>query len=320
MPRGALIAALALALAVGACSSAGDGDQHGVTVVATTNILGDVIRNVVGSDADVEVLIPTGADPHDFQPSSRQVAALVAADLVVANGLGLEEGLLDALESAERDGASIVYIAEALDPIPFSGDHDDDHDEVDHEAADHETDHDGTATLDPHVWLDPIRMTEAARLVADALSALDPSIDWAARAEDYAGRLVDSDRRIQEILSAIPAENRKLVTNHDALGYFAARYDFVVVDTVVPGGATLGEPSSDELARLVQNIRSEAVKAIFAETTEPTALAEAIAAEVGSDVAVVELFTGSLGGTGSGAESLIELLESNAERIAAALS
>lgn len=320
MPRGALIAALALALAVGACSSAGDGDQHGVTVVATTNILGDVIRNVVGSDADVEVLIPTGADPHDFQPSSRQVAALVAADLVVANGLGLEEGLLDALESAERDGASIVYIAEALDPIPFSGDHDDDHDEVDHEAADHETDHDGTATLDPHVWLDPIRMTEAARLVADALEALDPSIDWAARAEDYAGRLVDSDRRIQEILSAIPAENRKLVTNHDALGYFAARYDFVVVDTVVPGGATLGEPSSDELARLVQNIRSEAVKAIFAETTEPTALAEAIAAEVGSDVAVVELFTGSLGGTGSGAESLIELLESNAERIAAALS
>ncbi len=110
------------------------------------------------------------------------------------------------------------------------------------------------------------------------------------------------------------------MTNHDALGYFAARYDFVVVDTVVPGGATLGEPSSDELARLVQNIRSEAVKAIFAETTEPTALAEAIAAEVGSDVAVVELFTGSLGGTGSGAESLIELLESNAERIAAALS
>lgn len=319
MSRSWAIAGLLVAVTVAACSGGAGDEEPRFTVVATTNILGDVVRNVVGADGDVEVLIPTGADPHDFQPSSQQVAKLVAADLVVANGLGLEEGLLDALESAASDGAPIVYLAPDLDPLLFSGDHDHDadHEEADHEETDHDT---ASGSLDPHVWLDPVRMAEAARIVADALATLDSSIDWTARADDYASRLADSDGRIQEILSAIPPENRKLVTNHDALGYFAARYGFTVIDTVIPGGATLGEPSSDELARLVENIRNEEVRAIFAETTEPTALAEAIAAEVGSGVEVVELFTGSLGGPGSGAETLIELLESNAARIAAALA
>lgn len=301
-----------LALVASACTGEESTRAPRVTVVATTTILGDVVRNVVGPDAGVEVLIPTGADPHDFQPSSRQVAALVAADLVVANGLGLEEGLLDALRSAASDGASIVYLAEALDPLPFSGDHTDDHGDDDDMHAE--------AALDPHVWLDPIRMAEAARIVATELATIESTVNWSARAETYAAELIEADQRIQKILAVVDPDTRKLVTNHDALGYFADRYGFVVIDTVIPGGATLAEPSSDDLALLVQNIRAEGVRAIFAETTEPTSLAEAIAAEVGSGIAVVELFTGSLGGPDSGAESLTELLVSNAERIADALS
>jgi zinc/manganese transport system substrate-binding protein len=121
------------------------------------------------------------------------------------------------------------------------------------------------------------------------------------------------------ILDVVPAERRVLVTNHDALGYFADRYGFEVLGTVIPGGATLADPSSADLAELVATIQREEVPAIFAETIEPSVLAETVAAEVGDQVRVVELFTGSLGEEGSGAETLIDALIINARRIAEAL-
>jgi zinc/manganese transport system substrate-binding protein len=110
-----------------------------------------------------------------------------------------------------------------------------------------------------------------------------------------------------------------MVTNHEAFGYFAARYGFEVIGVVIPGGSTLAEPSSAELAALVEIMESESVRVIFAETSQPTALAEAVAAELGGDVDVVELFTESLGPPGSGAETLSKMLLTNAERISAAL-
>jgi zinc/manganese transport system substrate-binding protein len=122
------------------------------------------------------------------------------------------------------------------------------------------------------------------------------------------------------MLADIPASRRKLVTNHDSLGYFADRYGFEIIGAVVPGGSTLGDPSSAELAGLVEKISSAGVPAIFAETTEPTALAEAVAREVGDDVVVVELYTGSLGEQGSGADTLIGMLLTDAGRIAGALT
>ena len=183
-------------------------------------------------------------------------------------------------------------------------------------------DHEGHAHTgaDPHFWLDPLRVAKAAHLIAEQLTALDPSIDWEGRAESYASELEALDEEIRSILAPIHAEDRKLITNHDALGYFAARYGFEIVDTVIPGGATLADPSSAELAALVERIQEEGVKAIFAETIESTALAEALAAEAGSDVAVVELYTGSLGEPGSGAEDLVGMLRVNAERIAEILA
>jgi zinc/manganese transport system substrate-binding protein len=118
----------------------------------------------------------------------------------------------------------------------------------------------------------------------------------------------------------VPDERRILVTNHDSLGYFADRYGFEVVATVIPGGSTLGEPSSAELAELVALIGETGVPAIFAENVEPSTLAEAVAAEAGSGVAVVELYTDSLGEAGSGADTLIGMLLTNAERIAGAMT
>lgn len=291
--------ALLVAVAAGACNDAG-ADEAGLSVVVTTTILGDVVSNIVGEDATVEVLLPAGADPHEFQASSQQVAAIVSADLVVANGLGLEESLTDVLENAASEGANVLEIAARLDPVPFS--------------------QDPEAGLDPHVWLDPQRMADAVMLIATELTALDPGIEWSERAETYAAALEAADADIARTLAVIPAASRVLVTNHDVLGYFAARYDFEVVGTIVPGGATLADPSSDDLAELVALIDERNIPAIFAETTEPLGLAEAIAAELDRNVDVIALHTESLGESGSGAETLIGMLQTNAELIVSGLT
>lgn len=314
------------AVVLAACGSGGGGarERDTLQIVATTTILGDVVRHITDSDAEVTTLVPIGADPHDYTPSARQVAAIQDADLVVANGLGLEEGLDDVLDAAERDGARVLRLAPLLDPLPFSdpgshSGHDDENADPDEDGdpADHEDE--GHGDLDPHVWLDPVRMADGAVLIGQALAEIDAEVAWVARAETHARRLTAVDGAIAETLSVVPSNRRKLVTNHDALGYFAARYDFEVVGVVVPGGSTLAEPSSAALAELVATIRTEGVPAIFAETTEPAALAEAVAGEVDGDVAVVELYTGSLGGVDSGAATYVGMMLTNAERIAAAL-
>jgi zinc/manganese transport system substrate-binding protein len=304
-----------------------DADQPGLTIVATTSIWGDVVSQIVEDDATVEVLIPIGADAHDYQATPQQVAAILGADLVVSNGLGLEENLHAVLESAEGDGANILVLAEDLDPIQFEDEHahDDDHDhdhenhEDDHEDHDDDHGHDH-GDEDPHVWFDPLRVAQAARIIATELAAIDGSIDWESRATAYAEMLEQADVEIIELLSVVPEENRKLVTNHDAFGYFADRYGFEVIGVVVPGGSTLADPSSAQMAALVEEIRHEGVTTIFAETSQPTALAEAVAGEVGSDVSVVELFSESLGEPGSGADTLIGMLMTNASLIADALT
>jgi zinc/manganese transport system substrate-binding protein len=162
-------------------------------------------------------------------------------------------------------------------------------------------------------------MAKAATIIAQSLTSLDDSVDWESRADAYGIRLDATDKEIEGILAAIPERDRKLVTNHDSLAYLADRYDFVVVGTVVPGGSTLGDPSSEELAQLVRVIEEEDVQALFVETTQTSALADALAAEVGSEIEVIELYTGSLGAPGSGADTLIGMLLTNARRIAEGL-
>ena len=344
IPWMALVIVSVVAVIATACGNAesvddpADPGQGGpaVTIVATTTIWGDVARNVVGDDADVEVLMPIGVDPHDFQASSSQVAALYAADLVVANGLGLEEGLGDILEAAEDDGVNVLEVAPLLDPIAF-GTHGDD-DEGDHDGDEHEAcdptlghadddedghDEDGehaASSCDPHVWMDPLRVAEGARMIAAALAEIAPEVDWIARADAYASSLTEEDEMIVAVLSGVDEDDRIMVTNHDAFGYFADRYGFEVVGIVIPGGSTLGDPSSRELAELVETMEAEGVTAIFVETTQPSVLAEAVAAELGGDVDVVELYTGSLGEPGSGADTVIGMLTTNADGIAEALS
>ncbi len=287
---------LSLVLATGACDRESDEPDSTLSVVATTSILGDIAENVVGDEGEVEVLIPIGADAHDFAPSSQQASLIANADLVVASGLGLEAGLEDVLASAAEDGVEVIELAPLVDPIPFP---------------------DGEG-LDPHFWMDPARIGLAAQEIAETLSVIHDGA-WMERADEYVDQMEITDQDVEDALSSVPEERREMVTNHQAFGYFADRYGFEILGVVIPGGATLAEPSSAQLADLVAVMEESGTRVIFAETSEPTALAEAVAGEVGEDVEVVQLFTESLGGPGSGAETLSQMLLTNARRVAEAL-
>ena len=284
-----------LALVAASCSNP-TAEDGAVLVVATTTMLGDLAANVVGDSGLVEVVIPIGVDPHDFQASAHQVARMDEADLVVANGLGLEEGLGDILASL-GEGRPVLTVGQLLGPLHVI---------------------EGGA-LDPHIWMDPLQMVTVVGFIAGALEQVAPEGPWRMNADQYGAELEAADAEIQAILDTVPERLRVLVTNHESLGYFATRYGFDVVGVVVPGGSTLAQPSSAHLADLVKVIEQLDVPALFAETTEPASLAESLAAEVGDEVVVVELFIGSLGGPGSGAETYIDMMRTDATLIAGAL-
>lgn len=286
---------LLLALVTG-CATAKSTDGERPLVVATTSIIGDIAENVVGDEGTVEVLIPIGVDAHEFEASARQATLLATADLVVANGLGLEHGIADLLASVAADGTPVIELAPLIGPLPLADGND-----------------------DPHFWMDPIRAGEAAIAFAGELESVDSDGSWSDRAGSYAVEMADTDEIIAGKLEAIPSADRKLVTNHESFGYFADRYGFDVVGVVIPGGSPQAEPGSADIAALVAVMKEEGVAVIFAETTQPSTLATAIAAELGAEAEVVELFTESLGEEGSGAETLSTMLLSNASAIASAL-
>lgn len=298
----------------------GSGETGGIEVVATTSILGDVVEQVLGDAAGLHVLVPAGVDPHAFEPSSADVTRLREADVVIANGLELEADLLDALRSAEDDGVPVLRVAEEVDPIPFSAvEHG--HDQEEDGGTDGDDDH-GDEALDPHFWFDPVRMAEAVSVIGERLAEAAPGSAEQIRgnADRYREQVLDLHERVDGILAAIPTDDRELVTNHDTLGYLAARYGLEVIGTVVPGGTTLGESSSREIAALIETVRRAEVPAIFIDTTAPDRLARTVSGELGGDMEVVELYTESLGPVGSGADTYLGLIETNARRIADGLT
>lgn len=320
-----LLSVVALALLAAGCTTEADAGADGkLTVVVSTTIWGDVVSSIVGDEATVEVLMPIGADPHEFQLSSRQIAGVQSADLVVVNGLGLEAGLLDSIEAAEVDGANVLEVGPAMDPIAFGGavgtacdpDAGHEHDEADNEEADHD---EALPACDPHVWMDPQRVAIAVGLIVDELEALAGEVDWQTPANRYLSEIADADREMKQLLDAVDPQDRELVTNHESLGYLADRYGFEVVATVIPGGTTIGSASSAEIAALVAIMEDLDINVIFADTSSPDDLAEAVSAELGGDVTVVALFTGSLGEAESGVDTLVRLWLTDANRIALAL-
>jgi zinc/manganese transport system substrate-binding protein len=366
-------------------ASAEDGDR--LTIVATTSILGDIVGQLVGDDADVTVLMPPGADPHAYEPSAQDGAMLREADLVVTNGLMLEENLVSALETVEDEGGNVFELADQLDPIDFDWDGPDDHghghdDEDDHghdddddhghgDEDDHghgddddhghgddddhghgddddhahgddddhghgddddhghgdEDDHGHSHAEDPHVWFDPIRMADGVAMIAAEIAAVDTTLDadeWDARAETYVDELMDVHEEMEAMFATIDDEDRVLVTNHDALGYLAVRYEFEVLGTVIPGSSTQADADPRGFSELIATVEEAGVPAVFAENTDSTVLAEQLASEVigrgDLEVEVVRIYTDALGEEGSGAETYLGLLRTTAELITDALT
>ena len=335
--RPLLVLFAVMALIAAACGSdaevASDAPADAPTVVVSTNILGDVVQNLVGSEMNVVTIMPVGADPHDFQASAQQVAAIGESQAMVVNGESFEEGLLDVIEQAEADGIPVYEAMSTVSAIEFGEDGHDDHDDhedeehEDHEDEEHEDEeHDDHAGHDhsgddPHFFTDPARMAVAADGIADYLIATVEGIDGdalRASADAYIAELNTLDGEVVEILAELTEEQRVLVTNHEVFGYFADRYDFEVVGAVIPSGSTADGASAQALAELAEIVEAEGVAAIFSDTSSSDELAQTLADEVG-DIAVVELFSESLGDADSEGSTYLDMVRTNANRIASAL-
>lgn len=399
--KSGLVVAAAAALFAAACTGtdadtdapdAPDASSAVPSVVTTTSIWGDVVSNVGCEDSvSVTTLIPQGGDPHSYEPSLRDRETMGAADLVVANGLGLEERLEDTLEAVAAEGVHVFEMAEHIETIEFSfsgghddhghddhdemdehddhdeedghDDHDDedghdDHDEVDghddhddedghdHDDEGHEDDHDEEdghdhdedghddedmhddhedehghdhSGGDPHVWFDLQRVAGVLGELADELIHAGADADTVNRCLDsYREALEDTDAEVAEILDAVPTDRRILITNHDAFGYFADRYDFEIVGTVIPSFSTAAETNPALLEELAEIIEHEGVPAVFSETTHSDADIQALATAAGN-INVVQLLSGSLAPEGEDGDTLIGMLRFNAQAIAEAL-
>lgn len=295
--------------------------EPGLRVVATTSILGDIVASIAGDDAEVITLMPPGVDPHAYQPSADDGRLLREADLVVANGLGLEEYLLDTLAAAEEEGVRVLRLADQLDPLAFP---DDGHEHDDEPDDGHDDEHDH-GPEDPHVWFDPLRMADGAVLIGAELAAVDDvrATDWTDAAERYAGELREVHSELEAWFATIPDDRRRIVTNHEALGYLADRYDLEVIATVIPGASTQVETDPRSFAELVETVEELDVEVVFAENTDSTVLADQLASEVlgrgDVELEVVHIYTGALGEPGSGAEDYVGLLRTTATLITEAL-
>lgn len=297
-----------------------DAAAEAPTIVVTTNVLGDVVGEVVGDAADVVTVMPVGADPHDFQASAEEVDTLMNADALIVNGAAFEEGLLDVIENAVDDGIPTFEAISVVETIEFGeGEHADDDEHADEDGEHDDHDHAGA---DPHFFTDPMRMIAAVDGIVGFLQDELEFVDTAAlqeSADAYVAELRSLDADVAGLVDTIPDERRVLVTNHDVFGYFADRYGFEVVGVVVPGGSTTESVSAGDLAELAEVVVTEAVPAIFTDNSASDELAATLADEVG-DIAVVTLYTGSLGEADSDGATYLGMVRSNAERISAALA
>jgi len=274
-----------------------------LNVVATTNIVGDVVANIGGESINLTILMGAGQDPHTFEPTPRDLALLEEADVIYINGLGFEEGLLEPIEEQAAAGIPVVSVSTGILLLETGEDHE-------------------HGIYDPHVWMNPENVMIWADNIAAALSTLDPqnTNTYQANAADYIAQLQDLTAYIEQQVEQLPVEGRILVTDHDSLAYFADRFGFDIVGTVVPGATTAAEPSARDLAQLTETIREVQAPAIFVDASISSKTARTVADEVGYEVAVLTLYEGSVGPQGSGAETYVDMMRTNIDAIVGGLS
>jgi len=295
-----LAAVLAAALAAGCSSSGGaGGDDAGGTlqVVATTTQVADLAGNVGGDRVQVTSLLKPGVDAHDYEPSPADIDAIARADLVLQNGVGLEEWLDDTIESSGFTGP-VVDTSQGVRLRQVDGE------------------------SDPHIWQDPRNAERMAANVERGLAAAEPAAaaSFEANLASYTAQLRALDAEVERQLGSLA--NKKVVTNHDAFGYYLDRYGLELVGSVIPSFDTSAELSGRDIRDLVAKIRATKVKAVFSESSLPPKAAETIAAEAGVKVVVGEdaLYGDALGPPGSDGDTYLKMIRHNTATIVSNLS
>src|ERR1700712_4052656 len=258
-----------LAVAASGCGSSSSGSSSApgaIDVVVTTTQRGDVVRSIGGDAVDVHQILKPNTDPHDYEPRPKDIQETAGATLVVTSGDNLDRWMGEVIDNA--GGHPTVLDAGVGRPVALPGE------DTGPEAS----------RFDPHWWHDPRNVEYAVLRIRDALARADGAatarVD--AGAEAYLAKLKTEDAAIAHCIAAVPAAQRKLVTDHDAFGYFAQRYGIAVVGAVIPSQTTQAQPSAGDLAKLTGVIEREGVKAIFPESSINPKLAKAIARETGA--------------------------------------
>jgi manganese/iron transport system substrate-binding protein len=272
-----------------------------LTVLATTTIVGDVVHQVAGDLITLEVLLSPGMDDHAFEPTPQDAAKLAGADLVFANGAGLETFLAPLLQDVGTQ-VQTVYVSDGITLRKPDG-----------------TPEPGNAAGDPHTWTDPTNVITWTHNIEAALAAADPThaADYRTNAEAYRGKLTELDQWVRAQVALIPPQNRKLVTDHAVFGYLAQRYGLEQIGTVVPGYSTLAQPSARDLAALESAISSYGVKAIFVGNTVNDSLARRVAQDTG--IQLVHLYTESLSDPQGPVSNYLDFMRYDASMIVQAL-
>jgi len=267
--------------------------KAGPVILTSTTFLADMTRNVAGARLQVDSLLPVGADPHGYQPTPSDVAKISKSTVLIVNGFGYEQFLSMLLANAggQRD---VIEATAGLSPREDAG--------LEH-------------GFDPHLWLDPNNVIVYVENIRDALAQADPdgAAVYKANADAYITQLKNLDTWIIEQVNQIPAERRLLVTNHEALGYFADQYGFTVIGAVIPGFSTDAAPSAQQMAGLIDLIKSSGAPAIFLGKVESDTLAAQIANETSAKV-VSDLYLESLT-DGAPAATYIDMMKHNVTRI-----
>ena len=264
-------------------------------VLTTSTILADLARNVAGERLVVEPFLPAGADPHSYQPTPQDIARISDTSVLIVNGADYEGFLESVLENANRQGTLI----EASAGLSLRTD------------AEH--------GVDPHLWLDPHHAIDYVENIQQGLTEFDPDGEetYQSNAAAYIQQLRDLHTWIEEQVAQIPPERRVLVTNHKAFGYFAERYGFTIVGTIVESFSSNASPSAQQMAALIDQIRQSGAPAIFLDASDNPALAQQIAAETGATV-VTDLHLESLT-EGAPAATYIDLMKHNVTKIVESL-
>ena len=261
-----------------------------LVVVATTTVFADLVRHVGGGHVEVHSLVPAGGEVHTFDPAPSDAARLAGADLLVANGLGLDDWVLDFARATAGDELPILELGEELAEIDYIEAGSDNHEEEDPSSEEPGAEH----RYDPHLWLDIAFAERYVDRIRLKLIELDPARQAAYddSAAAYGATLSALDDETRAVFAVLPAEQRRVVSFHDAFAYFARAYGLEIVGVVVDAPGQ--DPSSSELAALIDAIDAAGVRAILTESQFSSDLAETIASETGASV-VGALYTDSLG-------------------------